>query len=539
MRIVKYTSPVLLSLVVFNAYPLGEPAAIYCENMGYEYVIETNEQGESQSFCVLPDGTKVDATDFFKGKTKPEYSYCNKHGYDVVSFEEKIGDATIEKAYCVKGKQLRRSDSSTPNGIPMTELMQKNGDNWFKSDTFPVVKTQEGSSVLKAATTYPTSYDSRSLGIVNPARHQGSRGTCWAFATAACSEITYNKNSGSTGDKRKRVSESFIVWCLGGNTDVVRSSGTLFKTCPKDEGWMRNAMDAVQKNGVCLLEYYPYTTVQPSTCDHWNDPKIYPGLHYSMSNYNNSDALKKIIYEYGSVGVNMNVGDDFQAYSGGIFDMKNDRGEKGGHSVTLVGWGVSSSNEPYWILRNSWGTTWGEDGYMKLKMSTASFWQGDYMAPGEYIYQADNIAESNVVPSNGNITFIGSKTVKLQKGFKVNKGGKFKAKSQSVSHIAQTDVKYTSCKSNNASGTSSGFGNEESNDISVYPNPTTGIFTLHFGEKEGDKQVYISNISGKLVYSNTFEGNEVQIDMTGKPTGIYLVRIVSEGEVNVLQIILR
>lgn len=544
MRNFKYISPILLSLGALNAYPLGNPAAIYCENMGYEYVIETNEQGESQSFCVLPDGTKVDATDFFKGKTKPEYSYCNKHGYDVVSFEEKIGDATIEKAYCVKGKQLRRSDSSTPNGIPMTELMQKNGDNWFKSDTFPVVKKKEGSSVLKATSAYPTTYDSRSLNIVNPVRDQGSRGTCWAFATAACSEITYNKNSGSTGNKRKKVSESFIAWCLAGNTTVARNSGTLFTPCTsdpqKDVGWMRNAMDAVQKNGVCLLEYYPYTTVQPSTCDHWNDPKIYPGRHYSMSNYNNNEALKKVIYEYGSVGVNMNVGDEYRAYTSGIFDMQNDHGPIGVHSVTLVGWGVSSSNEPYWILRNSWGTTWGENGYMKLKMSTASFSLAEYMAPGEYIYQADNIAESNVVPSYGNITFIGSKTVKLQKGFKVNKGGKFKAKSQSVSHIAQTNVTLTSsCQTNNASGASSGFGNEESNNISVYPNPTTGIFTLYFGEKEGSKRVYLSSISGKPVYSNTFEGNEAQIDITGMPSGIYLVRIVSEGEVNVLQIILK
>lgn len=546
MRILKYISPVLLSLGALNAYPLGNPAAIYCENMGYEYVTETNEQGESKSFCVLPDGSKVDATDFFKGKIKPEYSYCNKHGYDVVSFEEKIDDATIENAYCVKGQQLRRSDGSTPNGIPMTELMIKNGDNWYDSDTFPTVTVQKESTALRATSSYPTSFDSRSLSIVNPARDQGSLGTCWAFATAACSEISYNKNSGSTGNNRKKVSESFIVWCLGGNTDVVKNSGNLYNPRPCPEGgWMANAMDAVQKNGVCLLEYYPYTTVQPKTCNHWNDPKIFPGTHYSTTNYSNSETLKSIIYNYGCVGVNLNVGNGFQAYTGGVFDMKNDYGSKGGHSVTLVGWGVSSNNEPYWILRNSWGTTWGENGYMKLKMSTASFWQADYMAPGKYIYQAANIAESNTVPTNGNIAFIGSSSLKLKKGFSVKKGGKFNAKRQSVSPLAQTNVTFPSCQTN-GSGKTSEFYNDESNDIdivsgkaSAYPNPTTGVFSLYFGEKEGGKQVYISNISGKLVYSNTFEGDEAQIDITGMPTGIYLVRIVSEGDVNVLQIILK
>lgn len=548
MRILKYVSPLLLSLSALNAYPLGNPAAIYCENMGYEYATETNDQGETISFCILPDGSKVDASDFFKGKIKPEYSYCNKHGYNIASFEETIGEAKIENAYCVKGNQLRRSDNSQPDGIPMMELMIKNGENWFESDTFPVVKTQEQSASLRSSSSYPTSYDARSLNIVNAARDQGSRGTCWAFATAACSEITYNKTSGSKGNNRKKVSESFIAWCLAGNTTIVNNVGTIFNPVPCSEGgWMANAMEAVQKNGVCLLEYYPYTTTQPSTCNHWNDPKIYPGTHQSVSNYTNTEALKKIIYNYGCVGVNLNVGTGFKAYSSGVYDMSKDYGSKGGHSVTLVGWGVSSSNEPYWILRNSWGTTWGESGYMRLKMSTASFWQADYMYPGEYTYKAANISESNSVPGNGNVTFIGSNNIQLKKGFKVEKGGKFKAKRQSASYISQTNVSFNCQK--NSSGSSSAFNDDETWDIediedfkgeiTAYPNPTNGAFTLDFGKTEGRKQVYISNISGKTVYSNSFDGNEAQIEISDMPSGIYYIRIVSESDANVVQIILK
>ena len=550
MRINKKISLVLFSLCSIQAYPMGNPAAIYCEQMGYEYVMETNEQGESLEFCVMPDGTKVNAMDFFKGKVKPEYSYCQKYGYDIVPVKEKVGDATIESAYCVKGNQLRRSEDSAPEGgVKMLDLMRKNNEFWTESDadtTAHIGKApDEEASELRASTSLPTTFDARNLGIVNDVRNQGSLGTCWAFATAACSEISYNKISGSTNSNRKKVSESFIVWCLGGSTAVVNKHGTLYNQCPTyDEGWMANAMSAVAENGVCLLEYYPYTTTKPGKCDHWNDPKIYPGKHNSVS-YGNINALKEAIYKTGCVGVNMDVRDAFHSYSNGVFDMSKDtKGNAGGHSVTLIGWGKTSSGEEYWILRNSWGSTWGENGYMKLKMSTAKFWQGDYMNPGDYIYKGASISENINVPADGNVTFIGGNKVLLTKGFKVSQGGKFKAKYETSSSIAATSV-VIKCGSSGTSKKSSSDNiaeeEEESSETKVllYPNPTTGEFTISFKGEEGEKVITISDISGKIVYSTHVDTDSALIDMNGFASGIYYVRVTTESHAESLQVILK
>jgi len=58
----------------------------------------------------------------------------------------------------------------------------------------------------------------------------------------------------------------------------------------------------------------------------------------------------------------------FQSYSSGIFDSSN-CGTRLDHATNIVGWGGSGSAE-YWIMRNSWGTTWGESGYMQMGIST-------------------------------------------------------------------------------------------------------------------------------------------------------------------------
>ncbi len=535
MRIIRIISPLLFSLCAVNAYSLGDPVAIYCNRMGYEYVLDTNDEGDTKAFCILPDGTKVEALEFFKGKVKPEYSYCGTHGYGVESVETEIGDAKIESAYCIKGKKLRSADGTITNGVPMVELMSKNNDDWFSSDTFPVERKSKNVNSLKATTTLPTSYDSRSLGIVNDVRSQGWRGTCWAFATAACSEITYNKFSGSTNNNRKRLSESFIIWCLGGNASVVNANGRLYKTCNtsegfKDTGWMSNAMSAVQDNGVCLLESYPYTLSEPMNCDHWNDPRIFPGKHISFSKYNDDNALKELIYQYGCVGVNLNVGDGFKSYSSGVFDMSKDYGEMGGHSVVLIGWGVSNSNEEYWILRNSWDTNWGENGYMKLKISTAHFWQADYMAPGDYIFKSSSISENNKVPANGNVSFVANNSVRLMKGFKVTKGGKFIAKRQNSTFLQQTEVHIPNCGSGNTSSKGTSFELEDGDEVidafDLYPNPSDGIFNVSFGEEVVTVSVY--DMMGKVVRYYSEVSGDLEIDLTNEANGIYNVVMDSE-----------
>ena len=78
----------------------ANPAAVYCLELGYGYEIVEAERGE-RGLCVLPDGRKVSAWEFFRGKVGAEYSYCARLGYDVITKDLGDGSYVAECAVCV------------------------------------------------------------------------------------------------------------------------------------------------------------------------------------------------------------------------------------------------------------------------------------------------------------------------------------------------------------------------------------------------------------------------------------------------------
>jgi putative hemolysin len=99
-------------------YP--NPVAVYCEKMGYKYQIDYDNNGNQKGFCILPDDSKIDAWDFYKGEIKKEYSYCARNGYSMATKVIKENGFIIECPYCVNDN----SDNRGFNEIPMTKLMK-------------------------------------------------------------------------------------------------------------------------------------------------------------------------------------------------------------------------------------------------------------------------------------------------------------------------------------------------------------------------------------------------------------------------------
>jgi len=198
------------------------------------------------------------------------------------------------------------------------------------------------------------SLDWRELGAVNPPRSQGQCGSCWAFSAAGAIEGAWQIATGELID----VSEQQLVDCSRrwGNAGC-------------DGGFMDNAYDyAIRVGGLCSEEDYPYEAKQKK-CKNVKCKAAAKLAGYKYVPRGNETALK-IAVRKAPVATGISAGNmHFQFYSSGILD--GECGSSLDHGVSIVGYG-SERNEtdgsmiPYWIIKNSWGTEWGEGGYMRV-----------------------------------------------------------------------------------------------------------------------------------------------------------------------------
>ncbi|MGV8026766.1 MAG: C1 family peptidase [Anaerolineaceae bacterium] len=205
---------------------------------------------------------------------------------------------------------------------------------------------------VDSADTLPSSFDWRNYGGVTPIRNQKSCGSCWAFATVGAMESAMAIKTGKYFD----LSEQFLVSC---NKDgwSCAGGGTAHPYHYNKLGKSQTAVGAV------LEAEKPYTNSNGTCTTAYNHPYVL-SLWSSISSTTVAN-LKNAIYTYGPIKVSICAGPKFQDYGGGVFSS-DESGYCSGtnHAVVLVGWNDATGS---WILRNSWGTGWGESGYMRIK----------------------------------------------------------------------------------------------------------------------------------------------------------------------------
>ena len=220
--------------------------------------------------------------------------------------------------------------------------------------------------------TLPASFDWRNYNghsYIGRVRNQGYCGSCYAFAAAASAEGVYNLAKGLTDTKCANFSESFIIWCLG----RLSSYNSHFFGCDgADYDYME--LEALTKEGISREAKFPYTIEDPGSCTHWSDPRVKFSEWHRIP-CSDVNTIKTAIMTYGAVDVAVYVTSAFEAYSGGIYQDTNTSCYSApcdytptNHAVALVGWDDATQT---WILRNSWGSSWGENGYMRIKFKSA------------------------------------------------------------------------------------------------------------------------------------------------------------------------
>jgi cathepsin L len=196
---------------------------------------------------------------------------------------------------------------------------------------------------------YPSgSLDWSQKGAVTGVKDQGQCGSCWAFSTTGSSEGAIQISHGQLTS----LSEQELVDC-GGTYGNLGCNG----------GLMDRAFKYMEANGLCTEAAYPYTAkngqCQKSSC--------------TASAFTDLSGYKDVTTNENSLGAAVDIGPvsvaieadqaGFQLYQGGVFSGVC--GQTLDHGVLAVGYGTDSG-EDYWKVKNSWGTSWGEEGYIRM-----------------------------------------------------------------------------------------------------------------------------------------------------------------------------
>jgi len=205
----------------------------------------------------------------------------------------------------------------------------------------------------KTVNDYPKEKNWVNDGAVTPVKNQGQCGSCWSFSVTGNMEGVYKVAHGEL----PVLSEQQLVDC---DHDCMEYKGQ--KVCDSgcDGGLMPNAMAYAVREGMTTEDKYKYKA-KAGKCEYTSSQALYHFSAWRAVNGTDNDMVAAL-NDIGplSVGVDATL---WQFYVGGIFSVVC--GKQLNHGVLLVGYGVQGKKE-YWIIKNSWGASWGEKGYLRL-----------------------------------------------------------------------------------------------------------------------------------------------------------------------------
>eukprot|EP00121_Abeoforma_whisleri_P001211 Awhi_evm1s1078 len=196
----------------------------------------------------------------------------------------------------------------------------------------------------------PDSIDWRDHDVVSPVKNQGSCGSCYSFSATGSLEACYKKKYG----KQALLSEQQVLDCS-----------------KKNFGCGGGLMDLVFKyvekaGGLDTEKEYPYRARQQRSCKAIKEDEIAPVHSFVDVAQGDEEALKEALATVAPVSVAIDASHwSFQFYHKGVYNEVQCSSTQLDHGVLAVGYG-SMHGKDYWIVKNSWGASWGQKGYLLM-----------------------------------------------------------------------------------------------------------------------------------------------------------------------------
>ena len=326
---------------------MSNPAAKYATEMGYEYEVVNTGAGQ-QGVVTLPDGEQLDEWSFYSGESGREYSYCAKMGWTLTANPKKDG-FNNECATC---KLPDGSEKTISQLLDIEKKVKSIGTIRYANPRLSSTGASEGdTSVVSLG--LPGSFDWRNTNggdWMTPVKDQGSCGSCWAFSAVGIVESQYNFSSGNP-NLDLDLSEQYLVSdcstsgsCSGGNNAA--------------------ALTFIKDNGVPDEGCFPYTASNGPCSGRCSDySSRLKTVEETGSVANNIATIKQYLVEKGPLSAAMGIGSDVGGYFDGNGIYRSTNHIALNHAVVISGYNDTGN---YWIVKNSWGTGWGDNGYFKV-----------------------------------------------------------------------------------------------------------------------------------------------------------------------------
>jgi len=187
-------------------------------------------------------------------------------------------------------------------------------------------------------------------GAVTPIKNQGQCGSCWSFSATGSMEGAKFLSTGTLTS----LSEQNLVDC---------------STAQGNDGCNGGLMDqafqyVISNQGIDTEESYPYTATGPNTCEYSSSNIGDTITSFTDVTTGDESALQTAVTQQPtSVGIDASQ-NSFQLYTSGVYYEPACSSTQLDHGVLAVGYGTDPNQGDYWVVKNSWGTDWGMNGYI-------------------------------------------------------------------------------------------------------------------------------------------------------------------------------